>query len=86
MDYKVGKFSFMANSRARTVDTADGMVKFLSDAKTDKVPFCSLFWAPMWFSSAGTRMPCFMAAVGLMSTADLGGAHHGAKCRGAHTR
>lgn len=38
VDYKVGKFSFMANSRARTVDTADGMVKFLSDAKTDKVP------------------------------------------------
>lgn len=36
MDYKVGKFSFMANSRARTVDTADGMVKFLTDAKTDK--------------------------------------------------
>lgn len=37
VDYKVGKFSFMANSRARTVDTADGMVKFLTDAKTDKV-------------------------------------------------
>jgi dihydrolipoamide dehydrogenase len=37
VDYKVGKFSFMANSRARTVDTADGMVKFLTDAKTDKI-------------------------------------------------
>ena len=37
VDYKVGKFSFMANSRARTVDTAEGLVKFISDAKTDKV-------------------------------------------------
>ena len=34
---QVGKFAFMANSRARTVDTAEGMVKFITDAKTDKV-------------------------------------------------
>lgn len=38
VDYKIGKFSFMANSRARTVDTAEGLVKFITDAKTDKVP------------------------------------------------
>jgi len=37
VDYKVGKFSFMANSRARAVDTTDGMVKMISDAKTDKL-------------------------------------------------
>ena len=30
VDYKVGKFAFMANSRARTVDDAEGMVKFVS--------------------------------------------------------
>lgn len=36
VDYKVGKFSFMANSRARTVDTAEGLVKFITDATTDK--------------------------------------------------
>jgi Pyridine nucleotide-disulphide oxidoreductase, dimerisation domain len=35
--YKVGKFAFMANSRARTVDTTDGIVKFISDAATDKI-------------------------------------------------
>lgn len=37
IEYKVGKFSFMANSRARSIDDAEGLVKFVSDAKTDKV-------------------------------------------------
>lgn len=36
-NYKVGKFSFMANSRARSVDDTEGMVKFISDAKTDRI-------------------------------------------------
>jgi dihydrolipoamide dehydrogenase len=35
--YKAGKFSFMANSRARTSGETDGMVKVLADAATDKV-------------------------------------------------
>jgi len=35
--YKVGKFPFMANSRARTNDDAEGMVKILADAETDRV-------------------------------------------------
>jgi dihydrolipoamide dehydrogenase len=35
--YKVGKFPFMANSRARTNDDAEGLVKVLTDAKTDKI-------------------------------------------------
>lgn len=34
---KTGKFAFMANSRARAVEDTDGLVKFVSDAKTDKV-------------------------------------------------
>lgn len=34
---QVGKFSFMANSRARSVDDTEGMVKFIADAKTDKI-------------------------------------------------
>jgi len=37
LDYKVGKFSFMANSRARAVDTAEGLVKMITDKKTDKL-------------------------------------------------
>ncbi len=35
--YKTGKFSMMANSRARTVDEADGMVKFLACKETDRI-------------------------------------------------
>ena len=35
--YKVGKFPFMANSRARAQGDADGFVKVLADAETDEV-------------------------------------------------
>ena len=34
---KVGKFPMMANSRAKTVDDAEGFVKVLADAKTDRL-------------------------------------------------
>ncbi|MDC3257654.1 dihydrolipoyl dehydrogenase [Candidatus Pelagibacter sp.] len=37
IDYKIGKFSFMANSRAKAIDDTEGFVKILADAKTDKV-------------------------------------------------
>ena len=37
IDYKVGKFPFTANSRARANDTTDGFVKILADARTDAV-------------------------------------------------
>ncbi len=37
INYKVGKFSLMANSRAKTINETDGFVKILADAKTDKV-------------------------------------------------
>jgi len=35
--YTVGKFPFMANSRARAVGDTEGFVKILADAKTDRV-------------------------------------------------
>ena len=35
--YKVGKFPFIANSRAKAVDKPEGFVKILADDKTDKV-------------------------------------------------
>ena len=37
VDYKIGKFSFLANSRAKAIDDSEGFVKILADAKTDKV-------------------------------------------------
>ena len=37
IEYKVGKFPFMANSKAKVDDVADGFVKILADKKTDKV-------------------------------------------------
>ena len=35
--YKIGKFPFMANSRAKAIDEAEGFVKILADSSTDKV-------------------------------------------------
>ncbi len=35
--YKVGKFPFMANSRAKVNNETEGFVKILADSKTDKV-------------------------------------------------
>lgn len=37
VDYSKGVFPFMANSRARCMDEPDGMVKILTDKKTDKI-------------------------------------------------
>ena len=37
IEYTVGKFPFAANSRAKTVDDADGFVKVLADKKTDRM-------------------------------------------------
>lgn len=37
VSYKVGKFPFLANSRARAIGKTEGMVKILADSKTDKV-------------------------------------------------
>ena len=37
INYKVGKFPFLANSRAKVNNKTDGFVKILADSKTDKV-------------------------------------------------
>lgn len=37
VDYKVGKFSFMGNGRAKANFAAEGFVKLLADAKTDRI-------------------------------------------------
>ena len=37
IDYKVGKFPFLANSRAKVNNETDGFVKILADNKTDRV-------------------------------------------------
>ena len=36
-NYKVGKFPFLANSRAKAINEPEGFVKILADATTDKV-------------------------------------------------
>jgi dihydrolipoamide dehydrogenase len=35
--YKVGKFSFMANGRARAMDETEGFVKVLADSDSDRI-------------------------------------------------
>ena len=35
--YKIGKFPFLANSRAKAIDVPEGFVKILADKVTDEV-------------------------------------------------
>ncbi|MQL94604.1 hypothetical protein Taro_027261 [Colocasia esculenta] len=37
VEYRVGKFPFMANSRAKAIDDAEGVVKILAEKETDKI-------------------------------------------------
>jgi len=37
VNYKVGKFPFMANSRAKAINEPEGFVKILAESKTDRV-------------------------------------------------
>ncbi|XP_022935745.1 dihydrolipoyl dehydrogenase 1, mitochondrial [Cucurbita moschata] len=37
VSYRVGKFPFMANSRAKAIDDAEGIVKILAEKETDKI-------------------------------------------------
>jgi len=37
IEYKIGKFPFLANSRARTNGEAEGFVKIITDKKTDRI-------------------------------------------------
>ena len=45
INYKAGKFLFLANGRAKANQTTDGFVKILADAKTDKVLGCHIIGA-----------------------------------------
>ena len=45
VNYKAGKFLFLANGRAKANQTTDGFVKILADAKTDKVLGCHIIGA-----------------------------------------
>ena len=40
--YKIGKFPFTANARAKTIAATEGLVKILADAATDKVLGCHI--------------------------------------------
>src|SRR4029079_16741204 len=37
LDYRVGKFPFLANGRAKAMDETEGLVKILADERTDRV-------------------------------------------------
>ncbi len=43
--YKVGKFPFMANGRARAMNAMDGFVKIIADKRTDRVLGCHIIGA-----------------------------------------
>jgi dihydrolipoamide dehydrogenase len=45
IEYRSGKFPFMANGRARAMAATDGFVKILADAKTDRVLGCHIVGA-----------------------------------------
>eukprot|EP00889_Picochlorum_renovo_P007862 jgi/Picre1/34892/NNA_002358.t1 len=73
IEYKTGKFSFMANSRARAVDDTDGVAKFIADAKTDKI-----LGAHIVGPNAGELiMECVLAMEYGASTEDIGRTCHG---------
>lgn len=42
IQYNIGKFNFIANSRARTTSETDGFVKILACKKTDRILGCSI--------------------------------------------
>jgi dihydrolipoamide dehydrogenase len=43
--YKVGRFPFSANGRARTMAETSGFVKFVCDAQTDEILGCHMIGA-----------------------------------------
>jgi dihydrolipoyl dehydrogenase len=42
IDYRAGKFPFLANGRAKSIRTTDGFVKVLADARSDRVLGCHI--------------------------------------------
>lgn len=70
--YKKGKFPFLANSRAKTVNDTEGFVKILSDAETDR-----LLGAHIVQSSAGEMIAELGLAIEYEASAeDVGRATH----------
>ncbi len=72
VEYKIGKFPFTANSRARAAGDADGFVKLLADAKTDR-----LLGAHIIGPDAGTLIhECIMAMEFAGSAEDVARSFH----------
>lgn len=57
--YKVGKFPFMANSRAKTNNDTDGFVKVLADKATDRILGTHLIGPVSWKIGIGTTPVVF---------------------------
>jgi dihydrolipoamide dehydrogenase len=73
IDYKVGKFPFIANGRAKAAGETDGLVKLIADAKTDR-----LLGAHILGPNAGTMIhECVMAMEFQGSAEDVARAFHG---------
>jgi dihydrolipoamide dehydrogenase len=71
--YKIGKFPFLANSRAKANGDTDGLVKLIADAKTDR-----LLGAHVLGPDAGTLIhECVMAMEFHGSAEDVARAFHG---------
>ena len=65
IDYKIGKFPYMANGRARAMAAIDGFVKIIADATTDRVLGCHIVGA-----EAGTLIAEIVLAIELNATAE----------------
>jgi dihydrolipoamide dehydrogenase len=71
--YKVGKFPFLANGRAKAAGETDGLVKLIADAKTDR-----LLGAHILGPNADTLIhECVMAMEFKASAEDVARAFHG---------
>ena len=65
VDYKIGKFPFTANGRARAMGDTDGFVKLLADAKTD-----TLLGAHIIGPDAGTLVAELVLAIEFGASAE----------------
>ena len=73
IEYKIGKFPFIANGRAKAAGETDGLVKLIADAKTDR-----LLGAHILGPNAGTMIhECVMAMEYQGSAEDVARAFHG---------
>lgn len=65
IDYKVGKFTFNANGRAKAIGHTQGFVKIVTDAKTDRVLGCTIVG-----QEAGTLISQVVAIMEFAGTAE----------------